>query len=183
MTERPMSELAFRLMALEFRLRDVVRPPERILRECGIRSGMSVLDFGCGPGSFSLAAARIVGPEGSVCAVDIHPLALKSVREAAASRGLTGVRTLRPPELHTLAVSSVDVALLFDVIHDLTEPDTALAEIRRLLRPDGALCVSDHHLKEEPLLRIVTSGGLFRTVARERHILRFGPAPAQEPPP
>jgi len=64
------SDFSFRVMSLKFRLRDFFRPPERILREAGIRNGMTVLDFGCGPGGFSLAAAKLVGPGGRVYAAD-----------------------------------------------------------------------------------------------------------------
>jgi len=36
------SDFSFRMMSLEFRLRDYFRPPERILREAGVRNGMMV---------------------------------------------------------------------------------------------------------------------------------------------
>jgi hypothetical protein len=42
---RIQSCLAFRLMSLEFRLRDLIRPPLKILREAGMKPGMSVLDL------------------------------------------------------------------------------------------------------------------------------------------
>jgi hypothetical protein len=49
MQGQPMQrDFSFRVMSLEFRLRDFFRPPERILREAGIRNGMTVLDFGGG---------------------------------------------------------------------------------------------------------------------------------------
>jgi len=51
------SNLGFRLMSLMFCVRDWLRPPTRILQKAGVRPGMAVLDFGCGPGGFSLAAA------------------------------------------------------------------------------------------------------------------------------
>jgi len=60
------SNLGFRLMSLMFCVRDWLRPPTRILQESGVRPGMAVLDFGCGRGGFSLAAASLVGPEGHV---------------------------------------------------------------------------------------------------------------------
>jgi len=84
-----LSNLGFRLMALEYRLRDLLRPPDWILRQVGVRPGMDVLDLGCGPGSFSLAAAGLVGPEGSVYAVDIHPLAIRRVGRAANRLGVS----------------------------------------------------------------------------------------------
>jgi len=96
MTEpRLQSITGFCLMSLVFRLRDMVRPPAKILAEAKLQPGMTVLDFGCGPGGFSLAAARSVGPEGRVYAVDIHPLAVRSVQRAAARQGLDNVRTIR----------------------------------------------------------------------------------------
>jgi len=77
------STLSFRLMALEFRLRDWLRPPLRVLVEADLHPGMTVLDFGCAPGSFTVAAARIVGPAGRICALDISPLASKTASHAA----------------------------------------------------------------------------------------------------
>lgn len=76
------SNLSFRLMALEYRLRDRRQPPLKTLDEVGVKQGMAVLDFGCGPGEFSLAAAELVGSAGTVYALDIHPLAIKSVKRA-----------------------------------------------------------------------------------------------------
>ena len=55
-----MSDIHFRLMALGFMFQDLVNPPENILKEVIIKPGDRVLDFGCGPGSYSLAAARLV---------------------------------------------------------------------------------------------------------------------------
>jgi predicted methyltransferase len=54
-------------------LRDLIRPPRAILREAGLGPGMAVLDFGCGPGGFSVAAVRLVGPAGRVYALDLRP--------------------------------------------------------------------------------------------------------------
>lgn len=56
------SNFSFRLMSAEFRIRDWLHPPIKILQEAGVHRGMTVLDFGCGPGGFSLAAAQLVGP-------------------------------------------------------------------------------------------------------------------------
>ena len=60
-------------MSLIFWLRDKVVPPLQVLNEVGIEPGYSVLDFGCGPGGFTIAAAKLVGTSGEVFAADIHP--------------------------------------------------------------------------------------------------------------
>ena len=63
------SNLSFRLMSWELRLRDFLRPPSRMLRECGLHPGMTVLDFGCGPGrdlqTFTRMGHIAVGLDGS----------------------------------------------------------------------------------------------------------------------
>jgi ubiquinone/menaquinone biosynthesis C-methylase UbiE len=55
------SNLGFRLMAAEFRIRDLLWPRRAILEEVGTRPGMRVLDYGCGPGSYVLPASQMVG--------------------------------------------------------------------------------------------------------------------------
>ena len=81
-------------MALEFHLRDLIQPPRKILKEIGIGPGMSVLDFGCGPGSFSLAASHLVGPEGLVYALDINPIAVEFVKKVVARKSIKNIQTI-----------------------------------------------------------------------------------------
>ncbi len=167
------NRFAFYLMSLEFKLRDRFRPPETILEETGLQPGMAVLDLGCGPGGFSLAAAQQVGPKGIVYALDIHPLALQMVRRTAERKHLTNLRVLDGGELAVLPRHSVDLVLLYDVLHDLAEPEPVLAELHRVLRPAGSLSVSDHHLKDENIWETITVAGLFRFDGRRRWTIRF----------
>ena len=46
--------------------------PEEFLRQSGLMDGMSVVDYGCGPGLFTMAAANVVGAQGLVYALDIE---------------------------------------------------------------------------------------------------------------
>jgi len=73
-------DFAFRLMSVEFRLRDCPRPPIKIPEQAGVGPSTTVLDLGCGPGGCSLAATRLAGREGRVYAVEVRPLAMKSVQ-------------------------------------------------------------------------------------------------------
>ncbi|MDE0027003.1 MAG: class I SAM-dependent methyltransferase, partial [Spirochaetaceae bacterium] len=57
----------------------------------GAAPGATVVDYGCGPGYFTLAAARMVGPEGKVYAVDLEPRMVELVRRRAAEAGLANV--------------------------------------------------------------------------------------------
>jgi ubiquinone/menaquinone biosynthesis C-methylase UbiE len=167
------SDLSFRMMSFEFRIRDFFRPPARILREAGIREGLTVLDFGCGPGGFSLAAARLVGPQGRVYALDHHPLAARSVRKSAGRRGLGNIRSVFGTGLADLPGESVDLTLVYDVLHDLPEPGPVLSGLHRVLKPGGVLSVSDHHLKKEPLVSLITGAGLFLFAGGTRRTFQF----------
>ena len=57
--DKHLSNFGFRLMSLEFTLRDLFRPRKNILREVGIKPGFWVLDYGCGPGTYVIAVAKV----------------------------------------------------------------------------------------------------------------------------
>lgn len=163
-----MSSLGFSLTCLWFRLRDFLSPPGSILAEVGIRPGLHVLDFGCGAGGFSVAAAELVGQSGTVYAVDINPLALRRLQQVASRRGLRNIETIHTDCATGLESSAIDVAILYDTFHDLEDPEGVLAELHRVLKPDSLLSFSDHHMEKGEILIGVTSGGLFRLTSRDR---------------
>jgi ubiquinone/menaquinone biosynthesis C-methylase UbiE len=160
-------------MTLAFAIRDMVLPPKKVLREAKLSPGERVLDFGCGPGSYSIAAAELVGDEGHVYALDIHPLALKSVHNRARKTGLSNIETIQSSGPTRLPDASVDVVLLMDTFHELDDPDMILREIHRVLVPLGRLCFSDHHMKAHEIVKRVTQGGLFRLATRGRYTFGF----------
>lgn len=80
-TER-MSNTSFRMMNWTFKVVDLFCPYiKKRIKKFGIQEGMTVVDYGCGPGRYSTEFAKLVGEEGKVYAVDIHELAIEAVRE------------------------------------------------------------------------------------------------------
>jgi ubiquinone/menaquinone biosynthesis C-methylase UbiE len=155
--------IGFRLMALTYVLRDLFQDPRRSLEKARLGKGMSVVDYGCGPGSFTIPAATTVGPEGRVFAVDIHPLAIKSVREKARRKGLQNVETILVRGYDTgIAASSVDRVLLIDTIHSIDDPDALFREIHRMLKPDGLLFMEKGHMAILEQKKTLENTGLFR---------------------
>jgi SAM-dependent methyltransferase len=70
--DKPMSNFSFKAMTFILDIRDLFRPTHRVLSEVDmIKPGAHVLDYGCGPGNYTIAAAKLVGPSGKVYAVDI----------------------------------------------------------------------------------------------------------------
>jgi len=171
----PISNFLFRGMAAEFVVRDWLRPPERTLAETELRPGQTVLDYGCGPGSFTVAAAKAVGSTGTVYAADIHPLALAYVERRAAKKGLWNIRTIRTDCATRLADASVDVALIYDALHDFARPDDVLREVCRVLKPGGTLSFADFTLSRAKTLARLTGDGLFRLVRQGKRTYTLAP--------
>jgi ubiquinone/menaquinone biosynthesis C-methylase UbiE len=164
--DKPMSGLGFNLMSLAFKFRDLFQDPADILKEAGIKPGHRVLDYGCGPGAYAIAAAGLVTGSGKVYAVDIHPMAVKQVKKTASRKGLSNVETILTDCATGLPDESIDVALLYDILHSLNNPREILAELHRVLKPEGILSISDHHLKDEEVTSGVTAPDLFRLLTR-----------------
>lgn len=170
-----LSNIGFRMMSFFFGIRDLFVPPTKKALEAGIRPGDRVLDYGCGTGSHALAAAELAGEKGRVHALDIHPLAVRKVEKAAARRGLKNTTTILSGCATGLADDSVDVVLLYDVFHSISDPESALKELRRVLRPGGLLSFSDHHMEEEAILSRMTDGRYFKLSGRGKRTYAFSP--------
>ncbi|MBE3590349.1 MAG: class I SAM-dependent methyltransferase [Firmicutes bacterium] len=130
-----------RLLAEE---RKKLVPPAKVLEVLGVRPGETVLDLGAGPGYLTLPLAEAAGPDGWVWAADISEDALELLRQRAQEAGLANVRTLKAEETRIdLPDGAVDRALMVNVLHELSDARASLAEVRRVLKPGGALLVVD----------------------------------------
>jgi 2-polyprenyl-3-methyl-5-hydroxy-6-metoxy-1,4-benzoquinol methylase len=76
-----MSDMSFRGMTFLFKVIDFLFPYiGRRVKKFGIKEGMTVVDYGCGPGRYAVKFAELVGDNGRVYAVDIHELAIAAVK-------------------------------------------------------------------------------------------------------
>ncbi len=155
------SNLGFNLMALSYKLRDALKPRKDILKETGIRTGDFVLDYGCGPGSYILPLAELIGKNGRIYAVDIHPLAIRRVRNISLKNRLANVEVFCSDCKTNISDGSIDVILLYDVLHNLSNLKDVLKEFHRVLKRKGFLSISDHHMEEKEIVSAVTRNGLF----------------------
>ena len=171
--DKPMSKVGFKLMALAFRIRDLLRPRMDVLKEVGIEPGFYVLDYGCGPGSYIAPLAQLVGNSGAIYALDINPLAIKSVRKIAAHEAIANIKTIESDCNSELPDNHVDVVLLYDTFHHLSQPDDVLRELHRVLKSDGILSFSDHHMKEHDIITRVTKTRWFKLAAKGKNTYRF----------
>jgi len=161
-----MSDLGFRFMTLAFKIRDFLRPRREVVKEVGIKEGFHVLDYGCGPGSYVTVVAELVGKSGKIYALDINPLAIEMVKKIAAKKQLSNVETILSDRKTGLPDNSINIVLLYDTFHGLSEPNIVLEELYRVLKPNGILSFSDHHSEENEIISKVTNNGLFRLLRK-----------------
>jgi len=121
------------------------------LETVGLHHGDRVLDFGAGPGHYSLPAALTVGRRGAVYALDTNHARLRIIRDKARHRGIRTITPLlvdgEPPA--PLREASLDVVLAFDVMHLVTDRTQWYREFWRLLHPNGCLTVYPKHCKDD----------------------------------
>jgi ubiquinone/menaquinone biosynthesis C-methylase UbiE len=173
MMDRPMPNLMFRLMTLIFKLRDYLQPRAEILSDVGIESGFHVLDFGCGPGAYTESISKMVGNNGKVYALDLHPRAIQSVQNMISKKNLTNVETILSDTQTGLPDESVDIVLLYDVFHMLQKPQELLSDLSRILKPKGKLSVLEPHMNEIDTIMGITKGKMFRLARDGKHTLQF----------
>ncbi|MBN2270249.1 MAG: class I SAM-dependent methyltransferase [Sedimentisphaerales bacterium] len=171
--DKPKSGLYFKITVAAFKLRDWLSPRINVLKEANIKPGFSVLDYGCGPGGYIRETAKLVGESGTLYALDIHPLAVQRALKIAADNALTNVKTIQSDCKTSLPDAAIDVVLLYDTFHLLSEPGKVLNELRRILKPNGILSFSDHHMKEAAILSSLTGTGLFKLSAKGKKTYTF----------
>ena len=137
--------LVLRLLAavMESRLRYRFFGPDEVLRGAGVAPGEAVLEIGCGTGFFTLPAARLLGPRGSLVAIDRLPVSVETVSAKVRAAGLTNARVAVGNALDTgLETESLDAVLIFGVIPAPMLPmDRLLREMHRVLKPGGTMAV------------------------------------------
>jgi ubiquinone/menaquinone biosynthesis C-methylase UbiE len=105
--------------------------------------GMNVLDVGCGPGSISADLARIVRP-GRVLAIDNVATIVEHATSEVAGRGTDNIE-FAVTDAYDLDLpdDSFDVVHAHQVLQHLSEPVVALAQMRRVCRPQGIVAARD----------------------------------------
>jgi ubiquinone/menaquinone biosynthesis C-methylase UbiE len=168
-----MQDSFFNLMAIGFKIRDFFRPRDKIIADIGIKPGDGVLDYGCGPGSYILPVYRLAGEAGKIYAADINPLAIKYVKDLSLKKGLPNVTTIQTGSGTGLPDNSMDVVLLYDILHGLDDVEPVFRELHRVMKPGGILSVNDHHLQEGQIIQRVTQPGLFAFSCRTSQAISF----------
>jgi ubiquinone/menaquinone biosynthesis C-methylase UbiE len=173
-SERAASRFAFMIISLmhDNPLLPILRDPYRLLKAAGLKAGQKVLEVGCGPGFFTIPAAKIVGDEGLVYAVDVHPRAIERVKEKIERQGIKNVRPMLTNASNTLlADQSIDLAFMFGLPHIVGGQESVISEIQRILKPGGVLSFKKTRGSEKKLIEKVERGGFIYSGRKARIFL------------
>jgi ubiquinone/menaquinone biosynthesis C-methylase UbiE len=150
---------------------------EALLDDLEPLQGKTVLDLGCGYGDYSLALAERAGADGAVHAVDPWEEGIRELRQRAGRIGGAPIHAhvADAGQGIPLPDNSVDLCLMAAVLHDIIHDgghEPALAEVARVLKPDGDLAVLEFRkmegmpgppvhirLSEDELREVLNRGG------------------------
>lgn len=127
----------------------------RLFAALGLTPGMTMLDLGCGLGNYAVASSPYVGGQGIIHALDLWEEGIETLAVRAEIGHLANIRAgvANAGASLPLAERSVDLCLMATVIHILVQEggiQKTLAEVRRVLKPEGTLAVVEFHKVDGP---------------------------------
>jgi ubiquinone/menaquinone biosynthesis C-methylase UbiE len=160
------NKMSFKMMSFVHEtLYGLFRDPYKALNAAGLEPGQKVLEVGCGPGFFTIPAARIVGEAGSTLALDVNPLAVDHVRQKIDAAGMTNAKTTLANAAQTdLPDQSFDLIFLFGLARPIGNMEKMWIELHRHLKAEGTLSLEG---------RLRPPIELFHPMKRQGRISRF----------
>jgi ubiquinone/menaquinone biosynthesis C-methylase UbiE len=124
-----------------------IQPASQLMERSGIKKGMQVLDLGCGSGAFTPSIARTVGEKVKVYALDIQADMLKQLESKLSKPENRDIKNIRLIEGNAYELpfddNSLDLVNMVTVLQEIPDRNKALHEVKRVLKPDGILAVTE----------------------------------------
>lgn len=156
-------------------IRMAYRSPQHVIAFTGIQPEWVVLDVGCGNGAYTLALAQHCA---QVQAIDVQPAMIDALNARLRHAGVDNVTGQVAPATHLpFADESFDAVLMISVLPMLHDRAAALAEARRVLKPNGVLAVGEDLLEpefaHEAVVRRWVEDAGFQFIDRDGNVLRY----------
>jgi len=148
---------------------------EDLLLPAGVEKGQKILEVGCGPGFYTIPAAKIVGEEGIVYANDINPFAIKRVKKKISKKKIKNVKLLLENVTETsLLDDSIDLVFFFGVLHSLVKIiDDVMLEMDRILTKDGIIAIQKTGKSAEGITELIEKTNRFKLIENTKRIMKF----------
>ncbi len=150
-----------------------------LIKRAVLKTGMSVLDVGCGPGRLTIPFARYVGSTGKVVALDIQENMLQKLEKRIKDNSLTNIETVLggAGEGKLQDENSIDCAFLVTALGEISDKEKALKEIYNVLKPGGILSITEvfpdpDYQRSKTVLRLANKAK-FALVRKYGNIMSF----------
>ncbi len=121
--------------------------PQKIVQQIGLVPEMQIVDIGSGIGTFAMAMSPYIGNTGTIYAFDILPHVITRLTNDIAERGITNITPLVGDIEHNngiiLESGIIDMVFCANVFFQISDKQTVVREISRILKPNGKLVVID----------------------------------------
>lgn len=139
----------------------------------GIQNNMTVVDYGCGPGRYTIEFARLVGENGKVYAVDLLEIAIQETEKVLKNNNLTNVELKLAHGYDSGIPSGVaDMICAVDMFQHV-DPVPFLKEAERITKPDGILLLSGGHMLRSHVKKAVAASGLWVISEESKNFLKY----------
>ena len=116
---------------------------DRVVQSLGIKPGERIADIGSGSGLFTRPLAAATGPQGVVYAIDIDADLLKYVEKTAQEKSIANIRTILGATDDPKIPEPVDLIVIIDTVHHISNQAAYLPGLRKYLRPGGRIAIID----------------------------------------
>jgi ubiquinone/menaquinone biosynthesis C-methylase UbiE len=164
----------FKAMQGVMKLIDTVHPHVPALsKSFGIQPGMTVVDYGCGPGRYTVELAKITGASGKVYAVDLVEIALHETQKRLNKNGVSNVE-LKLAQGYDSGVprASADMICAIDMFHHI-DPEPFLIELDAIAKAAGVIVISGGHQSRNSIKQAVAESGLWVLTDESKLFMRF----------
>ena len=173
---KKLNHAEFKIMQGIMGLADAVHPmAPRLAKVFGVVPGMTVVDYGCGPGRYTVELAKLVEPGGKVFAVDLVEIALKEAEKRLIKNGIS-MDTVELKLAHGydsgLLQGCADIVFAIDMFHNV-HPAPFLGEAARIAKPDGALILSGGHQSRKSIKKAIDESGLWELNEETTHYMKY----------
>lgn len=121
--------------------------PQKIVQQIGLLPEMQIVDIGSGIGTFAMAMSPHIGTKGHIFAIDILPAVITRLSNDLRERGLDNVTPIIGDIEHIEGIiidgGIIDMVFCSNIFFQITDKQTALREISRILKPNGKLVIID----------------------------------------
>jgi len=142
---------------LDMNIRRLLQNPYKILKPY-LKEGMKVLDMGCGPGFFTMEAARLAGKSGKVIGADLQQGMLDKLKAKIQNTPYSDIIKLHKCRKDAIGLSEkVDLILVIFMLHEVPDQSSFIKEIKTLLNSGGKVLIIEpkFHVSKKAFIKAI----------------------------